>query len=187
MLVKKKMLLHCCCGPCASDVVGNLINDYDVTLFYYNPSIFPFEEYKKRFENLEIVAKHYNVNVVYVDYNQDEFLKIVAGMEQMKEGGTRCEVCIFQRLEKTCLFAKENGFDIFATTLSVSPHKNASYINSAGKELSKTYNVEYLESDFKKKDGFKKSIEMSKKLGLYRQDYCGCKFSLNSKKTIEKK
>lgn len=177
---KKRMLLHCCCGPCSSNVTGELLKEYDVTLFYYNPCINNLEEYEKRLDSLKIVANYYNVNLIIMPYNDNEFLQQVVGLEMEKEGGARCGKCIFQRLKKTCEYAKENDFDIFTTTLSVSPHKNADLINSLGSKLALELGTEFLVSNFKKNNGFLKSIEMSKKLGLYRQSYCGCKFSMKN-------
>ncbi len=177
---KKKMLLHCCCGPCSSNVTGELLKEYDVTLFYYNPCINSQAEFDKRLDSLKIVAKYYNVKLFVIPYNDNEFSSQVVGLESEKEGGARCGKCIFQRLKKTCNFAKENSFDIFTTTLSVSPHKNAELINSFGSQLSLEIGVEFLNANFKKNNGFLKSIEMSKKLGLYRQSYCGCKFSMKN-------
>lgn len=175
---RKKMLLHCCCGPCSSNVTGELLKDYEVTLFYYNPCIFDLQEYNRRLDALKVVANYYKVKLIVVPYNQNEFYEEIIGFEQEKEGGSRCNKCIFQRLKATCFYAKQNGFDIFTTTLSVSPHKKAEVINDIGSKLSKESEIDYLESNFKKNNGFLKSIEMSKKLGLYRQNYCGCKFSM---------
>lgn len=174
---REKMLLHCCCGPCSSNVTGDLLKEYDVTLFYYNPSMDSKEEFDKRLASLKIVSEFYNVPLIVIDYNNDEFLKAVVNHERDKEGGNRCEICFYQRLSKTCEFACENQFDIFTTTLTVSPMKNSDLINKIGEILAKKYNLKFLVANFKKNNGYLKSIEMSKKLGLYRQNYCGCVFS----------
>jgi len=175
----KKMLLHSCCGPCTSGVLWQL-DDFDITLLYYNPNIDTYEEYNRRLEALEILVDKYNqefkkdIKLVTIPYNHEEFTRVTSGRENEPEGGQRCKICISQRLDYSAKFAKENGFDIFASTLSVSPHKNHEFINSLGEELSKKYNIEYYPSNFKKNNGFLSSIQNSKKYGLYRQNYCGC-------------
>ena len=182
---KKKMLLHSCCGPCSTAVIDSLKEDYDLTIFYYNPCIFPYEEYVHRLNEQKRYVKEANLGILVLDgtYNDfDKFYEEYKGLENEKEGGARCSKCFALRLGKTAEFAKNNGFDIFATTLTVSPHKNAKLINEIGQNLSKKYNIEYLTADFKKQDGFLKSIRFSKQYNLYRQDYCGCKFSLNNSK-----
>ena len=179
----KKMLLHSCCGPCSTHVIDTLSDDYEITVYYYNPNILPDTEYIKRRTEQERFIKEYSektgkkIDYIEGDYEPDFFLSIIKGYEHDKEGGHRCEICIKNRLEKTCEKAKVSGFDIFCSTLSVSPHKNAAYINEIGKMLSEKYQIEYLISDFKKKDGYKHSIEMSKEYSLYRQNYCGCGLS----------
>ena len=178
---KKKLLLHSCCGPCSTSVIERLKQDYDLTIFYYNPNIYPKEEYLKRLDTQREYLEKSNQNIEVVDGTYDDsdlFLKEFAGLEDCPEGGNRCEKCMFLRIKKTAEFAKNNGFDIFTTTLSVSPHKNAKLINELGNKFSKVYNVEFLESDFKKKDGFLISTKLSKEYSLYRQNYCGCKYSL---------
>lgn len=181
--MKKKLLLHSCCGPCSTSVIEKLKNDYDLTIFYYNPNIYPQEEYVKRLTEqkryLELSAQ--DIKVIDGDYTDNElFYNKFAGLEGCPEGGERCKVCIFLRLEKTAKMAKQLGFDIFATTLSVSPHKNAKMINEFGLKLQDSYGTEYLVSDFKKQDGYLNSIKLSKTYGLYRQNYCGCKFSIHN-------
>jgi len=180
---KQKMLLHSCCGPCSSAVIFQLAENYDITIFYYNPNIYPEAEYLKRKQTqLELIAKlnqqGFNIKIEDAEYDPENYEKYVCGLETEKEGGARCTKCFYLRLEKTAKIAKEKGFDIFATTLTVSPHKNAPLINQIGEELSEKYGIKYLVSDFKKKDGYKKSIELSKEYGLYRQNYCGCKYSI---------
>lgn len=174
----KKMLLHSCCGPCSTHVIETLINEYDLTIFYYNPSIFPSAEYQKRLQEQKRYAKIKGINVIEGKYDEDEFLSRVRGHEGDAEGGGRCAICFEMRLTETALRAKEGSFDIFATTLTVSPHKNAELINAIGKRVGEEYDIEFLPSNFKKADGYKKSVELSKRFGLYRQNYCGCRFSV---------
>ena len=179
----KKMLLHSCCGPCSSGVLEGLCKEYDVTILFYNPNIYPENEYYKRLEAQQKIvdslnAEGYNILIRKVDYNPDEYDKEVVGLEQEKEGGSRCEKCFRLRMERTCVYAKDNNFDVFTTTLSVSPHKNHLLLNQIGRELSDKYGIEYLEANFKKNDGYLKSIRNSQKYNLYRQNYCGCKYSI---------
>lgn len=180
---KKKLLLHSCCGPCSSYVLDYLNKYFDITVLYYNPNIYPESEYIKRLNEQEKLIKELNnknINIVTIGYDEKEFYRTIKGHELDEEGKERCHLCYKLRLEKTCLYAKENNYDYFGTTLSVSPYKNSEVLNNIGKELEETYQIKYLYSDFKKKDGYKKSIELSKKYDLYRQEYCGCKFSLDS-------
>lgn len=172
----KKLLLHCCCGPCSTAVIERLSGDYEITLFYYNPNIEPVSELEKRAEELEKVARYFNIPVI-IDNSVIDFQQYAKGMEHMKEGDIRCEVCFDIRLSKTAEFAKNNGFDAFCTTLTVSPYKNAEKINNIGNKIAKKYQIEFLTEDFKKKNGYLRSIILSKELGLYRQNYCGCKYS----------
>ena len=179
------LLLHSCCAPCSSYVIGLLSNYFKITVYYYNPNISPYEEYKKRVaEQIRFISEldtKYKVHFIEGDYEHEKFLSVTEGLENELEGGKRCFVCYNQRLEKTALIAKENKFDYFCTTLTVSPYKNSQKLNEIGKSLEENYGVKYLLSDFKKNDGYKKSIELSKAYNLYRQDYCGCKFSKNLK------
>ena len=172
-----KLLLHSCCGPCSTAVVERLKDHFDITVLYYNPNIEPIDEYLKRKEEQLKVLKEYNIKFKDIDYLNEEYRKKVIGYEKEPENGSRCHICYELRLEKTAILAKENNFDYFATTLTVSPYKNARVINEIGLKLQDKYGVKYLLSDFKKEDGYKKSIELSKKYNLYRQDYCGCLFS----------
>ncbi len=179
---KKKMLLHSCCGPCSTAVIDRLKNEYDLTIFYYNPNIYPLEEYLHRFNEQKRYVKDANLHVVIIDgkyEDNDLFYRAYKGFENNKEGEERCNICFSLRLDKTAKYAKENGYDIFATTLTVSPHKNAQIINQIGVDLSKKYNIEFLVADFKKKDGYLNSIKISKEYNLYRQNYCGCKYSIH--------
>ena len=178
---KPKLLLHSCCAPCSSYVLEYLSNYFDITVFYYNPNIYPESEFVYRSQEQQKLVEMMNlsekVNVICCDYESDKFYDAVNGLESEPEGGARCGVCFELRLEQTAKYAKEHNFDYFTTTLSISPHKNASVLNSIGEKISQKYNVNYLYSDFKKKNGYKRSCEISSELGLYRQDYCGCIFS----------
>ena len=176
---KPKLLLHACCGVCSSSVLERLSNHFDITVLYYNPNIYPKEEYIKRLNTQkELIEKtNTNINFLEIGYNQDDFLEKIKGLEKEKEGGRRCHKCYYLRLEKTAIIAKEKHFDYFSTTLSVSPYKDSQTLNKIGEILEKKYNIKYLYSDFKKKEGYKRSNELAKKYNLYRQDYCGCKYS----------
>lgn len=158
--------------------IERLKENFDVTVFYYNPNIFPREEYEKRKENEKVVCAHFGVPFVDGDYDEEGWLELVKGLEGEKEGGARCEKCFYHRLKETARRAKAEGFDVFGTTLTVSPHKSTPVINAVGKELSREFDVEFLEESFRKKDGYLRSINLSKELGLYRQNYCGCRFSI---------
>lgn len=173
----KKLLLHCCCGPCSTAVIEKLKGDYDITLFYYNPNIEPYEELLLRANELVKVAKHFSIPVI-IDDSAINFKEVAKGLETQKEGGSRCELCFDIRLSKTAEIAKIKGFDAFTTTLTVSPHKNADLINKIGVENGNKYGVEFLAENFKKQDGYLRSIKLSNELGLYRQKYCGCRFSI---------
>ncbi len=178
------ILLHSCCGPCSSYCIEALAKHFDVTFFWYNPNIFPREEYDLRLENQKKIISEmkceHTVSLLECDYDDERFYSAVKGLENEKEGGLRCTECFILRLEKCAKAAKEHGFDFFTTTLTVSPHKNAPLINSIGEDLAQKYGVKFLPSDFKKKNGYKRSIELSKEYGLYRQNYCGCVYSLES-------
>lgn len=173
----KKMLLHSCCGPCSTAVIEVLKNDFDLTIFYYNPNIDTDEEYKHRLNEQIRYCKQVGVKVIEEGYNPEDFYSQVKGLENEKEGGARCPVCFKLRLRRTAQKAKEEDFDCFGTTLTVSPHKNAEIINAIGKSIEQEEKIEFIEGNYKKKDGYKKSIELSKQYNLYRQNYCGCKFS----------
>ncbi len=173
------ILLHSCCGPCSTTVLTFLATYFDITVFYYNPNIEPRAEYEKRKqEQIRFIQEFNNEHITFLDcdYANQDFRSKVKGLEQEKEGGARCAVCFKLRLEETARLAKKLNFDYFGTTLTVSPHKNSQIINEIGALLEGEYGVKYLYSDFKKKDGYKKSIELSKQYHLYRQDYCGCLF-----------
>ena len=178
--VKPTLLLHACCAPCSSGVLPVLAEDFKITLFFHNPNISPESEYNYRLEELKrLVGEmgYSDIEIVEPEYKEEEFLAIAKGREDLPEGGARCKDCYRLRLSATAEYAKEKGFDYFTTTLTVSPYKNAEYLNEIGRELSDEYGVKYLLSDFKKKEGYKRSCENSKKYGLYRQIYCGCVYS----------
>lgn len=174
----KKLLLHSCCGPCSTWVIEVLKRDYDLTIFYTNSNIYPHSEYQKRLEEQKRYAKIVGIDVIEDVYDEKEFLQFVKGLEFEKEGGERCKKCFEFRLKRTAKFAKENNFEVFSTTLTVSPHKDFEIINQLGKEIADMNHLEFLEGNFKKQNGFKNSIEISKKYDIYRQNYCGCRFSL---------
>ena len=175
------ILLHSCCAPCSSHVISTLIPFFNITILYYNPNIEPLEEYKKRKEEeIRFINEfpHQNkLDIIDCDYDNDKYHEIIKGLENEPEGGARCMKCYYQRMEMTAKTAKENGYDYFATTLTVSPLKKSKKLNEIGKSLEDKYKIKYLFSDFKKKNGYKHSIELSKKYNLYRQDYCGCIYS----------
>ena len=177
----KKLLLHSCCAPCSSGVLDRLVDCFEITIYFYNPNMDSLEEFNKRAnEQIRYIKEGYGdkIKVVVADYNKTEYLSAVVGYEECLEGGARCEKCFSLRFSKTLEYAEKNGFDYITTTLTVSPYKNAKLINTIGEELCKNSKVDWLFSDFKKSNGYLNSIENSKKFGLYRQDYCGCEFSL---------
>jgi len=182
---KPKLLLHACCAPCSSYVLEYLASYFEITLFFFNPNISPESEYKFRENELRRLIGEMplpkDIKLVSEEYHPEEFYEMARGLEELAEGGERCKRCYRMRLAATAEFAKANGFDYFTTTLSISPYKNAEWINSIGKELGEEFGVEYLFSDFKKKNGYKRSCELSEIYSLYRQDYCGCEFSKKAK------
>ncbi len=175
---KPTLLLHSCCAPCSSYVLEYLEPYFKITVLYYNPNIEPINEYlKRKEEQINFIKKvHPNINILDVTYDNELYNKTVEGLEKEKEGGNRCYKCYKLRIEKAASLAN-NKYEYFGTTLSVSPHKNANFINEIGKELEQKYNSKFLISDFKKNEGYKRSIILSKEYNLYRQDYCGCKYS----------
>lgn len=178
-----KLLLHSCCAPCSSYVLSYLSPYFNITVFYYNPNISPEEEYlfrkKEQIDLLSKIKAKNTISFLDCDYEDFKFYQITSGLENEKEGGKRCFNCYRLRLEKTAVIAKALGFEFFGSTLSVSPYKNAIWLNDIGESLENKYSVRFLISDFKEKDGYKKSIELSKQFNLYRQNYCGCIFSKN--------
>lgn len=177
----QELLLHSCCAPCSSYVITFLSNYFDITILYYNPNIYPYEEYKKRkieqIKLIENIKTKNKLEFLDCDYDNNTYNDLIKGYENCKEGGNRCSICFNLRLEKTAKIAKENNYDYFCSTLTVSPHKNSKLINEIGLTLSNKYKIKWLYSDFKKNEGFKQSIQLSKKYELYRQDYCGCIYS----------
>lgn len=176
-----KLLLHSCCAPCSSYVLEYLSQYFEITVLYYNPNISPETEYRARVaeqERLirELPTKH-SVTFMAGEYHPEQFYGAVKGLEDCPEGGERCTICFEMRLREAAQTAKNGGFDYFTTTLSISPLKNAEKLNTIGASLAQEYGIAYLHSDFKKKNGYKRSVELSAEYGLYRQDYCGCVFS----------
>ena len=179
---KPRLLIHSCCAPCSSYVLEYLSQHYDITLLYYNPNISPKSEFEYRVSELKRLVSEMpldkEINIEIPEYNDREFYVEVRGMEDIPEGGERCFKCYEIRLRKAIEYAKENGFEYFTTTLSISPYKNAEKLNEIGERLAGEHGgVKWLPSDFKKKNGYKRSIELSRKYNLYRQDYCGCVYS----------
>ncbi len=175
--IKPRLLLHACCGPCAAGTLANIAPYFDITIYFYNPNIMPKEEFNKRILALKEVISHFdNVKLVIPEQDESDFLPLVKGMEDMPEGGKRCSVCFAMRLKNTAeyLAAHKGDFDFFATTLTISPMKNAALINEIGNSVSKASGVNYLSSNFKKHDGFLKSTTLCKEWNIYRQHYCGC-------------
>ena len=175
---KPTLLLQACCAPCSSAVLEQLTPYFDITILYYNPNTYPEIEFEKRYLEFE---KLDGFQMMKVNYNHEEFLAVSKGLEDVPEGGARCYKCYELRLQKTATLANEIGFDYFSTTLSISPHKNSKWINEIGLSLDKENGSRFLYSDFKKKEGYKRSIQISKDMGLYRQDYCGCEYSYRTK------
>lgn len=180
-----RLLLHCCCAPCSSYVLEYLSRFFEITCLFYNPNISPAEEHEKRAEELRRLISeqpHKNpVSIIVEKYNPQDFFAAVKGYEHIKEGGERCFRCYRLRLEMAAKYAKEYNFDYFCSTLSISPLKNARKLNEIGEELSEIYKIFHLPNDFKKKGGYKRSIELSAEYDLYRQNYCGCVFSKNER------
>lgn len=182
------LLLHSCCAPCSSAVLEQLAEHFHITVLYYNPNIAPQTEYENRIKEQErfvtqLPAK-YPISFLAGEYDTKQFYDAVRGMEHLPEGGERCFVCYELRLRETARLAKEHGFDFFTTTLSISPLKKADKLNEIGGKLAQEYGVSYLFSDFKKKEGYKRSIQLSAQYGLYRQDYCGCIYSMRERQNM---
>ena len=178
---KPSLLLHACCAPCSSYCVEYLAKYFDITLYFYNPNIESQEEFSKRFKEFEKIIKRFGVKVVEEKYDSSEFYDAIKGYEDCKEGGDRCTICYRLRLQKTLEYAQAHGFEYFASTLSISPYKDAKRLNEIGEEISKDSSVLYLVNDFKKKGGYLRSTVLSKEMDLYRQDYCGCIYSIRDK------
>ena len=180
---RPKILLHACCAPCSSHTILLLSKYFDITIFYSNDNIYPYSEYKTRLDEIIKFTNELNIgiDVIYDEYNENDYNNAVKGLEQLGEKSKRCYSCYKLRLEKTAIKAKELNYDYFSTTLSISPYKVEKWINEIGYELENKYGIKYLYSNFKKDDGYKHSIELSKEYGLYRQDYCGCKYSIEER------
>ena len=187
----KTLLLHVCCAPCSSAVLERLGNIFEITIFFYNPNIDTLEEYNKRLLELEKFLSSfktkYPVSLVVADHRSEEFKKMSNGLENEPERGIRCYECYKLRLSETANVAEENNFDYFATSLTLSPYKNSKWLNEIGEELGKNIQTNYLYSDLKKKNGYKRSIELSKEYDLYRQDYCGCIYSRKQREDLTNK
>lgn len=178
---RPSLLLHACCAPCSSYCVEYLSKYFDITLYFYNPNIESQEEFDKRFNEFTKIYERFNVKAIEEKYDSREFYDAIKGFEKEKEGGDRCTICYRLRLQKSMEYAENNHFDYFASTLSISPYKDTERLNKIGEEISKDRNVLYLVNDFKKKGGYLRSTILSKEMGLYRQDYCGCVFSKHEK------
>ena len=186
------LLIHSCCAPCSSYCLDLLSSYFKITVYYYNPNIFPPEEYRMRvIEQERFVSSFpakYPITFIEGNYDTDRFYEMAKGLEQVPEGGERCYKCYELRLRETCEYAKAHNFDFFTTTLSISPMKNAKWLNEIGAKLEEEYQISYLYSDFKKKNGYKKSTELSNEYGMYRQYYCGCVYSKTQRdKEIQEK
>lgn len=175
-MAKRKLLLHSCCAPCLTHPLSELQKEFEVVLFFYNPNIHPRAEYDMRLAEAKKYCKG-KCEILEETYDPETWFELTKGLENEPERGARCRICYEMRLAKTAAVAAKSGFQTFATTLSISPHKNAEWINALGRELEKRFGVEFLEADWKKRDGFKKSLEISKKSNLKRQNYCGCAYS----------
>jgi len=174
---KKKILLHVCCAPCSTYPITVLREEFDVTAYFYNPNIHPKKEWLFRRDELVEFLDRWKVPLFLDQYDAAAWFRLTKGYEKEPEGGKRCSICFDMRLKRAALYAASNGFDLFTTTLSVSPHKNAELINSLGEKAGKEFGIDFLKANFKKKNGFKISVEISRKEGLYRQNYCGCIYS----------
>lgn len=178
---RPKLLLHSCCAPCSSYVLEYLSEFFEITVFYYNPNIYPESEYEKRVKEQETLIHNMElkspVRFLAGQYDKERFYQMAKGMEEVREGGVRCFACYELRLRETAQKAVKGGFDYFTTTLSISPLKNSQKLNEIGQKIAEEMGISYLVSDFKKKNGYKRSVELSEIYGLYRQDYCGCEFS----------
>ena len=186
---RPRLLLHCCCAPCSSYVLERLNSIFEIAVFFYNPNIYPTAEFEKRVEEQRRLVSELphegHIEVIRGDYDPDVFLRMCRGHEEDPEGGERCTRCFRLRLSETAKLAGMRGDDYFTTTLSISPLKDAQRLNAIGSECARTYGVPYLFSDFKKKNGYKRSCELSAQYGLYRQDYCGCIFSQRNRQDRE--
>ena len=173
-----KLLLHICCAVCGGPVIERLESEYEIILYYFNPNIYPPAEYEKREKYVKLIAENLGLDLVLGVYDHSAWLKEVRGFEQEPERGKRCEICFRYRLRETAILAKKKEIPFFSTTLTISPWKNAIIINQVGSEIAKEIAIEYLERNDKKKDGYKRAVELAKEGNIYQQDYCGCEFSI---------
>lgn len=174
---RPRLLLHLCCAPCSSYVIDLLSEHFDLLLYFYDPNIHPKEEYERRRDEAKVHANKKGIEFVEGPYDVERWFEMTKGHEADREKGERCRICYEMRMAEAARFGKKRGCGYFATVLSISPHKDAALINEAGFALSEKIGIGYLPADFKKKEGFKKSVEMSREMGFYRQDYCGCVYS----------
>ena len=181
-----RLLLHSCCGPCSSYCIEYLSDYFEITVLYYNPNIYPPEEFYMRAKEQQSFIERFpaknKVSYIEGEYKPEEFYEMAKGLEDIPEGGKRCHECYRMRLKKAAEMAKEDGFDYFTTTLTISPLKSSQVLNEIGEEISEIYDVKHLPSDFKKKNGYLRSTELSKEYGMYRQNYCGCEFSMRERR-----
>ena len=187
-VIKPKLLIQVCCAPCSTTVMYRIKDDFDIDMYYYNPMIYPASELLKRTREVAKLSKRMGLeaNLIVPENDIRDFYDIAKIRKETPEGGMACYACYKLRLEETAKYAKENNYDYFCTTLSISPYKNSKWINEIGKDLEEKYKIKYLYSDFKKRNGYKMSIDLSKKYDLYRQSYCGCVFSYNEIKEYKK-
>ncbi|MBQ9252678.1 MAG: epoxyqueuosine reductase QueH [Clostridia bacterium] len=182
---KSKLLLHCCCAPCSSATLERVQEEFDVDIYYYNPNIEPEEEFLRRAGEEERFVREFRpdggVQVIVAEYEHEAFEEIARGREEMPERSERCYLCYEMRMRKTAEYAKQHGYDCFTTSLSISPYKSSRWINEIGERLAETYGIAFLHSDFKKQNGYKRSIELSAEYQLYRQDWCGCVYSFQER------
>ncbi len=176
----KSLLLHVCCANCATIPIELLQEQFKVKLLWYNPNIYPKREYKKRLKQVKKLKKIYKLKLIKAPYQSKNWFSLTKGLKKEPEGGKRCDVCVKVRLQKAVEIGNKKGFDYFATTLTIGPQKKAEKVNKIGETLAKKYDIKFYSADFKKKDGFKKSIDLSKKYNFYRQKYCGCIYSITN-------
>jgi hypothetical protein len=178
-----KLLLHVCCGPCSTEVIGRLAKDHGLVLYFFNPNIFPKEEHDRRLDEAEKYARDHGIPFIPAPYDHEGWLAAVKGLEAEPEGGKRCAACFALRLSAAARKARDEGAELFTTTLTISPHKDARVVNAAGEAAARAQGLHFLAADFKKMDGFLRSCRLAREAGMYRQDYCGCEFSVRARKT----
>lgn len=183
---KPSLLLHVCCAPCAAYVIDLLKDEFEITAFFYNPNIHPLEEYIRRVAKIKEYCEDNHIDFIEYRYDPEVWFKATAGLENEPEGGKRCGVCFWLRLDTVANYADTGAYDFFGTTLTVSRYKNSAEINKTGRKLTEEYGLQYLDEDFKKNDGFRHSCEKAKEEGFYRQNYCGCVYSKNERELKQK-